>query len=298
MPKSLSNPARLINLFLTLGLAMGAPGPAGGAAVLVIYGNSNETVAEGSLSLGDAWVKQRLETSLRHQTRFMWDQTPKDRMLAAADSADLVMVLESVTSAYLTDKLKSTPVPVLNCEAMIQDDLGLTAAGTPGDPGPPSRFEYGVIDNATDILIRDPAHPLAGGLQGLVHVYGSKKEINWGKVAATARIVATLASDETGAALYLYEKGSRLFDGTSAAGLRIGFFLEDDNLTGTGPFLTAEGLKLFDGAVAYALGSTTALYGRVTPTPPGPGSARTDALGRNAPEKDGNPTWSKPGRHW
>jgi hypothetical protein len=66
-----------------------------------------------------------------------------------------------------------------------------------------------------------------------------------------------------------------LFDGTTAAGLRVGFYLEDDNVTGTPNFMTADGRKLFDAAVAYALGDTaaTALFG----SPRGPHSAPVPA---------------------
>jgi len=268
-------------------LVLWAAGPSAGAKVLVIYGNSNGTVNEGSYSLGDAWVKQHLETALHHQVRFMWDQTSKEQMLAAADSADLVVVLESTTSAYLTDKLKTTPVPILDCEAMIQDDLGLTATGTSCDPGPPSKCPYGVVDSATDIVIVDSSHPLAAGLHGQVHVYSAMKEINWGKVAATAHVIATLASDPSGAALYTYAKGSKLFDGSSAAGLRIGFFLEDDNKTGTATYFTPEGTQLFDAAVAYGLGTTTTALGasgdRIEAGKSGNGMGGIDALGRRAP---------------
>jgi hypothetical protein len=185
-------------------------------------------------------------------------------------------VLESVTSAFLTDKLRATSTPILNCEAFIQDDLGLTATGPSGDPGPPSEFAFGVVDGETKIAIKDPAHPLAAGLRDQVSVYSAAKEINWGKVAAGAKVVATLASDPAGAALYVYEKGSTLFDGKQAAGTRIGFFLEDDNTTGTATFFTADGLKLFDAAVNYALGATTAL-GR----PARHGASSGDATGRS-----------------
>jgi hypothetical protein len=257
------------------------PQAAGAAGVLIINGNSNGTVTEGNLSLGDAFVKQRLETVLHHKTRVMWDQTAKAAMLAAADSADLVVVLESVTSAYLTDKLRATATPLLNCEAFIQDDLGLTATGPSGDPGPPSQFAFGVVDKETNIVIHAPEHPLAAGLRDEVSVYSAPKEINWGKVAAGAKVVATLASDPAGAALYLYEKGSTLFDGKQAAGLRIGFFLEDDNTTGTATFFTADGLKLFDAAVNYALGPTTALGRPAGPkASAGEGARSADALGR------------------
>jgi hypothetical protein len=256
-------------------------GRAGAADILLVNGNSNGTVTEGNLSLGDAFVKQRLETALHHKTRVMWDQTPKAAMLAAADSADLVVVLESVTSAMLTDKLRATTAPILNCEAFIQDDLGLTATGPSGDPGPPSQFAFGVVDGETRIVVQDPAHPLAAGLRDQVPVYSAPKEINWGKVAAGAKVIATLASDPAGAALYVYGKGSTLFDGKQAAGMRIGFFLEDDNTTGTATFFTSDGLKLFDAAVGYALGTTTALGLPDAPqAAAAAGGVRRDALGR------------------
>ncbi len=285
MESSRKRPNRIAYLGLAAGLVLWTARPSAGAKVIVIYGNSNGTVNEGSYSLGDAWVKQRLETALHHQVRFIWDQTSKEPMLAAADSADLVVVLESVTSAYLTDKLKTTPTPILNCEAMIQDDLGLTATGTSGDPGPPSKYPYGVVDSAADIVIKDASHPLAAGLDGQVHVYSALKEINWGKVAATAHVIATLASDPSGAAIYTYEKGSKLFDGTTAAGLRIGFFVEDDNKTGTATLFTPEGIRLFDAAVNYGLGTTTTALGRnsgnrIEAGKSGTGVRGSDALGR------------------
>ena len=103
-------------------------------------------------------------------------------------------------------------------------------------------------------------HPSAGegqgraaGLSGQVKVYSQLKEITWGKVAPTAEVIATLATDTSGASIYVYRKGSRLFDGSLATGLRIGFFLEDDNVTGTPNLMTADGLTLFDRAVAFGL---------------------------------------------
>ena len=63
-----------------------------------------------------------------------------------------------------------------------------------------------------------------------------------------------MAGDAAGASIYVYAKGSVLFDSSTAAGLRVGFFLEDDNQTGTPNLMTENGLKLFDAAVAHALG--------------------------------------------
>jgi hypothetical protein len=233
--------------------------PAEAADVLLINGNSNNTVRKGELSIGDAFVKDRLETALGHQARVLWDDTPQAGMRAAADSADLVVVLESVTSGLLASKLRGTSTPILNCEAFIQDDLGMTAAGPSGDPGPPSQFALGVLAAQTALDIKDPLHPLAAGLRDRVVIYHSPKQVNWGKVGPAAKVVATLAGDAAGASIYVYAKGALLFDGAAAAGTRIGFFLEDDNETGTPNLLTPEGLKLLDAAVRFALDGPSAM---------------------------------------
>jgi hypothetical protein len=238
---------------LVAALIAGSGYPAGAADVLLINGNSNNTVRKGELSIGDAFVKERLETALGHKTSVVWDETPLAGMRAAADSADLVVVLESVTSAFLAAKLRGTPTPILNCEAFIQDDLGMTAAGPSGDPGPPSQFALGVMAAQTALDIKDPLHPLAAGLRDRVVIYSAPKQVNWGKVGPAAKVAATLAGDAAGASIYVYAKGALLFDGAAAAGTRIGFFLEDDNVTGTPNLLTPEGLKLLDAAVRFAL---------------------------------------------
>jgi hypothetical protein len=101
------------------------------------------------------------------------------------------------------------------------------------------------------IDIVDDAHPLAAGLRGTVAVYSSPKSVTWGKVAEAAEVVATLPGARAGIAIYVYRKGATLFDGSLAAGLRVGFFLEDDDTTGTANLMTADGLRLFDAAVRF-----------------------------------------------
>ena len=53
--------------------------------------------------------------------------------------------------------------------------------------------------------------------------------------------------------MYVYRKGARLQDGSLAAGLRVGFFLEDDDTTGTANLMTEDGLRLLDAAVKFTL---------------------------------------------
>jgi hypothetical protein len=234
------------------GIASGPDVAIVGRNILYVVGTSNGTVPFGG-GPGDTFVRARLEAQ-GARVVLAPDMTDADALVAMANAADMVLVSESVTSAMLLGKLKPSTAPLLNYEAFIQDDLGLTAPGPPGDPGLPDMFELGVKQLDTQIDIVDPKHPLAAGLMGRVTVYKAAKEITWGKVAATAEVVATLAGDARGPCIYVYRKGATLHDGTSAAGLRVGFFLEDDDVTGTPNLMTDDGLRLFDSAVRFTLG--------------------------------------------
>ena len=92
-------------------------------------------------------------------------------------------------------------------------------------------------------------------MKGNVTVYKVPREVTWGKVGKNATVIATLSGKSVAAAIYIYNKGDVLFDGTKAAGMRIGFFLEEENKTGTSNYMTEDGLRLFDAAVRFALES-------------------------------------------
>ena len=261
-------------------LFLAAIGAASAANLLLILGDSNGTVKAGDFSKGERFLRDRL-TAAGHVVRSAPDSASRDSLLRAAAASDLVLVFESVTSAKLLAKLKATPTPLVNCEAFIQDDMGFTPAGPPGDPGAPDRFALGVLADADALTIRAPSHPLAAGLSGRVVIYTAPKSITWGKVAPAGEVVATLATDTAGASIYMYAKGARLYDGTLAAGLRIGCFLEDDNVTGTPNLMTPAGLKLFDAAVAYGLGGSASSLARLVPVKPKSPETRADLLGRN-----------------
>lgn len=271
------------SLIRILGFLAGLLAVAAGAAdILLVTGDSNRTVPTGGKSLGDAFVEERLRL-LGHRASFAADSLPRADLLSAAARSQLVMLMESVTSTRLVDKLKAVAVPLINCEAFVQDELGMTAIGPAGDPGAPDRFALGVLEGQTELRIRNAGHPLAAGLAGTVSVYRQPKAITWGKVGQAAQVVATLANDSAGAAVYVYSKGDRLFDGTAAAGHRIGFFLEDDNQTGTANLMTSEGLRLFDAAVAYALAGPTSAASRLEPARPTVSAPPRDFLGRLTP---------------
>lgn len=220
----------------------------------MIVGDDNETVEKGE-GTGDLFIRNRLEKVLDYEVILFFDTGSPGSLNEAVEYADLVIVSESVHSLNLRDKLKSVTIPVLSYEAFIQDDMGMTAKEPHGDPGEPEDFAYGVREKDTGIDIVMPGHPLAAGLNGHVTIYKKPREVTWGKVGEGAKVIATLTAKRNAAVIYLYDKGSRLYDGTEAAGMRIGFFLEEENITGTSNFMTEDGLQLFDAAVKFALES-------------------------------------------
>ncbi len=222
--------------------------------ILMIVGDDNETVEPGQ-GTGDLFIRNRLEKVMGHEVVLFTDTGSPASLYEASGIADVVIVSESVHSLKLQDKLKPVTIPVLSYEAFIQDDMGLTAQEPSGDPGEPDEFAYGVreMDTGIDIIMSD--HPLAAGFKGYVTIYKQPREVTWGKVGEDAKVIATLSGKKEAAVIYLYEKGARLYDGTEAAGMRIGFFLEEENITGTSNFMTEDGLHLFDTAVKFAIES-------------------------------------------
>jgi hypothetical protein len=259
------------------------------------------------------------------------------QLRAAADAADLVIIVESVNSGSVGTDLVATTTPILISESFLQDEFGLVIPPfVPGDPGYPGGItdaqlraaatllngvglrldievpppappaagapprtpqqvtqatnqaynsardaaiatavagitepSHGVTINQLDVIITKPDHPLAAGFSGRVQVYPVLREMNWGAhLAPGAQVVATLAppleaaADATGtiasnysgaAVIYFVPRGGELANGATAAGLRIQYFVENENGPGTYNLLTEDGHRLFDAAVNFAL---------------------------------------------
>jgi hypothetical protein len=237
-------------------------------------GNEMNPVVNGTAKgtgPGDVFLKNHLTTVLGHKVTMMADTTAKPMLLQAANSADLVIMCESLLSGNVLTALKPSTTPIISYEAFLQDDFGMvdtsgktsppTAAGG-CDPGMPPACTYGtLVQDHMDIV--NPMHPLAAGLpMGTFKVYTTPGdpgrdpgglEVNWGKVGSGAEVIATLTGFPSAATFYVYHKGATLFDGTKAVAMRMQLWFEDDNVTGTFNLSTPDGFKLFDNAVAYAL---------------------------------------------
>jgi hypothetical protein len=252
-----------------------------GKTILMICGDENRTVLPCT-SIGDVFVKNHLELDMGHKVLRMPHDTEAGKMLAAANGADLVIIVESVGSGTVGTKIVSTPTPVLTSEAFLQDEFGfVNPKGKSVDPGLPDAAAFGAIENQTAVTITNPGHPLAAGLKGRVQVYRFPREMNWGKdTVPGAETIATLTDYPTAKLIYMVRKGAKLYDGSPAPGLRIQFFIENDNETGTVNLMTADGLRLWDAAINYALitdqPATRPAMPVVDPlvVPPAPGGGR------------------------
>jgi hypothetical protein len=346
----------------------------GNKNILIICGDENGTTILCT-SIDDVTLKNRLEVNMGHRVKMMPHNVDATQMLAAANAADLVIIVESVNSATIGRKLVSTPTPILSSESFLQDEFGLVvppfvpvdpgypggvteaqlrsaaqllqnagfmldievppaapaaANAAPGETNPAGRGanpggrganpagrganpagpganpaapaanpagrggrggnpaytaarnaaiakavggitapSHGVTVEQLYVVITNPNHPLAAGLSGRVQAYRVLREMNWGAhLAPGAQVVATLApsleaagdaaantaTDYSGAAvIYYVPKGGALAEGATAAGLRIHYFVENENGPGTYNLLTPEGFRLFDAAVNWAL---------------------------------------------
>ena len=163
-----------------------------------------------------------------------------------ANGKDLIVVSSSVGSGNISTKFTASPVPLINAESAIYDELGIDANNVGG----------ATLAGQTQINIVDCTHPLAAGLaNGLATVLTAAGPIvdlgGSGTPVASAQIVA-LATDGR-ASIFGIEAGAALNPVriANAPARRVGIFLEATT------FMTADGLKLFDAAVAWATGAAT-----------------------------------------
>jgi len=168
----------------------------------------------------------------------VFDDTANSSSVTASNP-NLIIICESSISGQVNSKFRNTAIPVIVMEPLIYDDMKLS--NTQGK------------DNDEDkVKIVDSSHPLAGGLS------------NGNKTIATSDgtfgyaepdndnviIVATIDNDRDRATIFAYEAGSKMDDNVTAPARRVGFFAFDDVLQ----YLNADGAKLFEAAVVWAIG--------------------------------------------
>jgi hypothetical protein len=155
----------------------------------------------------------------------------------------LVITSSTVTSGNVNTKFRDVAVPVINWEQALQDDYRYT-----------STSGFGVANPQTSLNITNAGHPLAAGLPaGPRVVANSGGNFSWGDPGGSPIIIARL-NDGSHPCLYAYETGAAMITGTAPA-RRVHLFLQDETFVA----LNADGLKLFDAAVIWAIGQTVTI---------------------------------------
>lgn len=220
----------------------GAPGASGN--VLFVVGNL-------TLGPGDAAAKARLE-SLGYSVATLLHTAvvPSD-----AAGRDLVVVSSTVETWQMSDAnrvgLAQAGVPILSWENRFYDDAGL-ALDLDSDRG--------TATGQSTLAIAAPGHPLAGGFSGTIAVATAPMTMSWARPIGSGTAAAVLSSNADRTAIFGFEKGAELLNGTSAPARRVGFFLENETATN----LNANGWALFDAAVRWATGRSAGAPGAPT----------------------------------
>lgn len=208
------------------------------ACCCAVSANADTLLVVGAVpvSAGDAQALDRLQ-SLGQAVTVIKDSVSAS---SSANGMDLVVISDSVAPGKVSNKFTPVSVPVIVFEPWLYDNLGMT--------GDVAKTDYGRAGNQTQIRMSG-AHPLTGGLSGLVTVGSSAASFSWGRPGAEAVVAATLKSNAARPTIFAYEAGALLADGTAAPARRVAIHLN----TGALAAWNANGRELFDAAVHWAL---------------------------------------------
>ncbi|MEI2639835.1 MAG: hypothetical protein V9F03_12705 [Microthrixaceae bacterium] len=201
------------------------PGPVRGDDVLLMVANP------AGLNSMDTWAKTRLEAK-------GWTVSPVDDdtvTLAQADTADLVVVSPSISSSK-SAVVAGTTTGLVSGSVGGWDELKMVTG-------------QNLVTGSTSVDIVDGAHPAAGGLsEGNVVTSTTGASHSWGLIGADAQIVATITGEVSKPAVFSYDLGDRLVDGSKASGRRVSW----TQFSVTPADVTVDANTLFDAAVDWA----------------------------------------------
>jgi hypothetical protein len=157
------------------------------------------------------------------------------------DVADncVIIVSDTGSSGDVNTKFLDATVGVVLLEPGLYDDMRLVAVE--------SDLWWG--DGYHDIVIVDPDHPLAAGLDGTVAIYEPGGRGSWGIPVASAQVVAVWPAEPRKATLMGYETGAEMAQGFIAPARRVGF----PGGVASVPMTPAR-IALFEAAVRWAAG--------------------------------------------
>jgi len=200
-----------------------------------------------SLTSGEIALRNRM-TSLGYDVDTV---TAATATAGNATGHAAVLVSASVSESAGSDKFRNVAQPVIIWKPWLYDSMDMSLTN-------------GNNTTASNVTITDAAHPLAAGFSGSVTVVSPASLMARGTPGGDGHVVATVSGV---AALFVYEAGDDLADGSAAAGCRIAYPLH----TNTATALNANGWALFENALAWAVGGCAGAPPPPPPPPPPPG---------------------------
>ena len=222
--------------------------------VLLVVGDAS------SLGASDTAIRNRL------QNYGYTVQAISDELTTAGDATGKALIITSATvsSSQVNTKFRDVAVPVINWEYGLEDDYGFATS-------------YGTAGSQTNLNITNPDHPLAARLPaGIRTVATVASDFSWGEPGGTPIIIARLNDGSNHPCLYAYEAGTAMSSGTAPA-RRVHLFLQNETFTS----LNADGLKLFNAALKWAMNLTSLAKPSASITQPGTGAVFAE--GTNIP---------------
>ena len=196
-------------------------------------------VGDETLTAADAVASDWLQTTLGFTVTTLAADVATT---ADADGRALVVISSTVGSGDVNTKFTAASAGVITWEANAFDDLLLT--------GPTSGSDYGSATGQTNLDIVSPTSPLAVGLSGDTNVLSTADAMAWGVPVSSAESIARNSGNSTQAAVFAFEIGATLYDGSPAAGRRMGYFLGDTAATS----VTEDGERLTLAAFCWTAG--------------------------------------------
>jgi hypothetical protein len=205
-------------------------------AILLVAFRAGQSETLGALQESDRLFKNRLEAIGFAVNVMAVDAASVEELRRA----NVVVLSFTVDAGALPDSFIDLPVPIVAVESSAFTQLRFT--------GPRWGRDVGNGPRLSDVLIANPDHPLAAGLEGSVRVFNHPMRVRWAAPPETATAVASYpgAPDEN-TLVFGYERGDFTADGRAAA-RRVGLFLGNDEIVRS---LNEQGWRLFEAAVSW-----------------------------------------------
>jgi hypothetical protein len=192
-----------------------------------------------ALTLGDIRLQAMIEVRGYQVT------VVDDAAQPSTSAVQLIVISSTSVSNTVAGTYRTVPVPVVNLEASIMDDMKMT--------GPTKTEDYDEEDETRIVMLPSQAgHSLAAGLSGTVTIVRNEPVgccgVNWGRPASSAVRIATLPGMSTRITIFAYDQGATMVDGFAAPARRVGFFAAETSAQ----FLNDDGQRLMQEALKWA----------------------------------------------